>query len=115
MKIRENIATILKLAKEARHMTLTEFADFLQISRSQLQALMNQTANPRIGTIEHIADRLGISVEVLIGTTFTGKLSAIITFILETIKLPEILPEQNRAVLTKLLIKFIRLLIKSEA
>ena len=113
MKIRENIAAILKLEKEARHMTLTEFAEFLQISRSQLQALMNQTANPRIGTIEHLADRLGISVEALIGTTFTGKLSAAITVILGIIKLPEYLPEPNRTVLTKLLIKFMRLLIKS--
>lgn len=115
MKIRENIATILKLTKEAKHMTLTEFADFLQVSRSQLQALMNQTANPRIDTIEHIADRLGISVEVFIGTTFADKLSAAATAITGIIKLSEILPEQKHTALTKLLIKFMRLLIKSDA
>ena len=85
MKIRENIATILKLTKEARHMTLTELADFLQISRSQVQALMNQKANPRIGTIEHIADMLGISVEVLIGAPTVAVCTELIMILQKTI------------------------------
>ena len=85
MKIRENIAIILKLTKEIRHMTLTELADFLQISRSQVQALMNQKANPRIGTIEHIADRLGISVEVLIGAPTVAICAELIMLLQKTI------------------------------
>ncbi len=87
MKIRENIVAILKLEKEVRHMTLTEFAEFLQISRSLLQALMNQTANPRISTLEHIADRLGIPVEVLIGAPSVGIRAELITILQITINL----------------------------
>ena len=76
---------------------------------------MNQTANPRIGTIEHLANRLGISVDVLIGTTFTDKLNAAITVVLEIIKLSEIFPEQNRILLTKLLIEILCLSLGSNA
>ena len=46
---------------------LEPFAEELQIARSSLQKYLNGTGNPNIETVEHMADKMKISVYALIG------------------------------------------------
>ena len=61
MAIRKNLARRLKEIQKERGLSITEFAEELDISRSALQAILLCKANPRMDTIEHIAGKLGVS------------------------------------------------------
>lgn len=61
MAICENLAHRLNEIRKERGLSITEFSDELNISRSALQAILLCKANPRMDTIEHIASRLGVS------------------------------------------------------
>ena len=67
MSIKENLSENLKKYKLEKDMTLEGFAEFLHISRSALQNYLAGEGNPGIDTLEHMADRLEISVYELIG------------------------------------------------
>ena len=73
MSIKENLSENLKKYKLEKDMTLEEFAEFLHISRSALQSYLAGEGNPGIDTLEHMADRLEISVYELIGAPLEEK------------------------------------------
>ena len=66
MAMCDNISRKLKEIKEARGVSVTEFSEQLEISRSSLLALLNCKGNPRTNTIEHIAQKLQIDPIVLL-------------------------------------------------
>ena len=114
MEICSNIANILKSIKEKKEYTLTEFADELEISRSQLQGILKGKANPRINTIEHIAKKLNISPEVLITTELNSSQLALAEVLLDFTALLRVVPAEKRAVVIELLIEIFQLLIDDE-
>lgn len=61
MSIRENLSIRLQEIREKRGLSITDFSEELEISRSLLQAILSGKANPRADTIEHIAEKLQIS------------------------------------------------------
>ena len=61
MSIRENLSIRLQEIREERGLSITDFSEELEISRSLLQAILSGKANPRADTIEHIAEKLQIS------------------------------------------------------
>ncbi len=98
MEIQRNLANILNTIRICRRQSLTEFADELEISRSHLQELLKQNANPRIDTVEHIAQKLGIDISVLISASFTDSQLQMIEYMLKLIEaLSTLTPEKRRA------------------
>ena len=69
MRLRQNLASALNTIKIAQGLTLTEFADELEISRSHLQVYLKGDGNPTVNTIEHLAKRLNVSPIDLIAPT----------------------------------------------
>ena len=61
MSIRENLSIRLQEIREERGLSITDFSEELEISRTLLQAILSGKANPRADTIEHIAEKLQIS------------------------------------------------------
>ena len=61
MSICEILALKLREIKEERGLSVVEFSEQLDISRSALQAILTCKGNPRTDTIEHIARKLGIN------------------------------------------------------
>ena len=66
MSIQKNIASKIRSALEQSNMTLAEFAEEIGISRSSLQEYLKEDANPRIDTVELLAEKLGYSPVELI-------------------------------------------------
>ena len=98
MAICENLAHRLNEIRKERSLSITEFSDELNISRSALQAILLCKANPRMDTIEHIASRLGVSPISLLSSQEEMKHSLqhfqkITDQMIETIK--SILPEED--------------------
>ena len=46
--------------------TLTEFAEEISVSRSYLQSALNGSCNPTLNTVEHIAEKLQVSPDLLL-------------------------------------------------
>ena len=70
MALQENLASVMRAYKQHHHQSLTEFADYLEISRSTLQEYVNGTGNPRIDTLEHLATKLDLDPMILLSGTF---------------------------------------------
>ena len=66
MSIQRNIASKIRSALEQSNKTLAEFAEEIGISRSSLQEYLKEDANPRIDTVELLAEKLGYSPVELI-------------------------------------------------
>lgn len=66
MGLRQNLASALNAIKIAQGLSLTEFAEELEISRSHLQVYLKGEGNPTMNTIEHIAERLHVNPITLI-------------------------------------------------
>ena len=66
MTIQRNIAAKLRFVMTERNQSLEEFSKELGISRSSLQEYLREGANPRIDTVELLANRLGCTPAELI-------------------------------------------------
>lgn len=66
MEMQENMAEVIRLVMAAKHMTLQEFSEELEISRTMLQAYARGEGNPSLKTIVHLAEKLEIDPAVLL-------------------------------------------------
>lgn len=66
MGLKENMAAFIREAMEREQKSLSEFSEELDIGRNSLYAYSRGEGNPTIATLEHIADKLKISPELLV-------------------------------------------------
>ena len=85
MTIQKNISLKIRSALELSNLTLAEFAERLGISRSSLQEYLKEDANPRIDTVELLAEKLGYTPLELMSDMTAGELR-------DVHKLPKIHP-----------------------
>lgn len=78
MILRKNLSNSIKFIKASRHLSITELSEKLGIARSSLQAILKGTSNPRIDTIEYIADRLHLNPLLLLSSKESYTDSAIL-------------------------------------
>lgn len=60
MSLRENLAHSMNIIRTARQLSICEFSEELYIARSTMQDILSGTGNPRMDTVEHIAEQLRI-------------------------------------------------------
>ena len=79
MQIQQNMATVIRVVKEARGESLAEFSAKLEISRSSLQEYLSGHGNPNISTIEHLAEKLGVDpIFLLTGTRPSDEMDSLL-------------------------------------
>ena len=71
MVLQKNLSVIMNVIRTSRNLSITEFSEELELSRSYTQELLNGRGNPRIDTIEHIASHLRISPLDLLGCPYS--------------------------------------------
>ena len=82
MQIQQNMATVIRVVKEARGEYLAEFSAKLEISRSSLQEYLSGHGNPNISTIEHLAEKLGVDpIFLLTGTRPSDEMDSLLRMI----------------------------------
>lgn len=109
MGIQENIAAVIRAIKEARHKSLAELSEELEISRSALQEYMAGTGNPRIDTIEHLANKLGVDPVFLVSNSFDSSQLKTVLALLDTIEIASNLPAPKRQRFAELLLEIVSL------
>ena len=93
---RENLAAVLRLIKEESSLSVTEFARKLDISRSQLVEFLKERGNPRMDTVLHISEKLGIDPAEFFAPPFRPKQHPVLELMLQAhILLRDVAP-QNR-------------------
>ena len=99
----------MRVLKEDRNKSLDEFSAELEISRSALQEYLSGNGNPRVATINHIADKLGIDARFLVSGMFTDKQIKVFLQMLDVLKLTSGLSPVKRQRCAELLLELILL------
>lgn len=71
MTLQRNFSNSITLAYKNSKKTLASFSDELGISRTTLQDILNGNSNPRVDTIEMVAEGLGVNPLSLLSTTYS--------------------------------------------
>ena len=66
MSLSSNFSKNLSSMRKSCNSTLTEFAEEISVSRSYLQSALNGSCNPTLDTVEHIAEKLQVSPDLLL-------------------------------------------------
>ena len=109
MEIQRNMSIILNMFRSFRKQSIAEFAEDLQISRSHLQELLARKASPRIDTIDHIAEKLGVEPYVLLSASFVDAQIEVIEHLLGMIKALNDIPDDKRKEFAKLMCQIVEL------
>lgn len=107
--LQENIATAIRTIMEKRNKSLTEFSEELGISRTALYDYLRGRGNPSIETLEHIAEKLGVSPAVLMTGLFDLDRREITLLLLDTIHEVAELPEAKRLRFAELFLEMVKL------
>lgn len=68
MTLQQNLSNSMKAIRSIRKTSITEFSEEIGVSRSEAQGILRGTSNPRLDTIQCIADNLNIDPLVLISS-----------------------------------------------
>ncbi len=109
MEIQKNIAAVMRAFKEERGKTMTEFSDYLEISRSALQEYLSGNGNPNVTTLEHLAKKLEIDPSLLICGAFSQGQLTILLKLLDMLKLISGLEVEQRCRFGQLLLEMVSL------
>ena len=96
MTIQKNLSNMMRAIRESRNVSITQFSEELGISRSSLQDLLNGKSNPRIDTVEHIAESLAINPLTLLSAAYSEEQLETAILLLETIEAISRLPTEKR-------------------
>ena len=68
MTLQQNLSNTMKAIRSIRKISITEFSEEIGVSMSEAQGILRGTSNPRLDTIQCIADNLNIDPLVLISS-----------------------------------------------
>ena len=109
MGIQRNVAAMIRLFKEQRSLTAVEFSKQLEISRSSLDEYMKGTGNPRVATVDHLAEKLGVDPVVLVSGEFEPSQVQLLLRMLDGVKDLSDLAPWKRVRFAELLLQMVRL------
>ncbi|NLD20592.1 MAG: helix-turn-helix transcriptional regulator [Clostridiales bacterium] len=72
MTLHNNLSASLNSFREMRELSINEFSQEIGMSKSETQKLLKATGNPRLDTVEHIAENLEVNSEILISPTYSA-------------------------------------------
>lgn len=109
MNLNEGLAVSIRTIMKQRRLSLSEFAEELDISRTALYGYSRGEGNPSMATINHIAQRLGISPAVLANGLAELDHREIALLLLDTVQGVAELPEDKRLKMAELFLEMVKL------
>lgn len=110
MGVRENLRNSLLIYKKLNNLSTSELAEQLDISRSALQDYLAGRSNPRMDTLVHIANKLGIDPAVLISDEFKPSQIDAILALFNSLQYISSLPHEKRHRLAELFCEAVELM-----
>lgn len=97
MGIQENWPIFLRAIKQQKKISVADFSEELEISRSALQEYLNGNGNPHISNIDHIANKLGIDPVLTVSGVPNEEQYQVAFLLLETLeRFSELSEEKQR-------------------
>lgn len=96
MTLQKKLSNTMNALRISRRQSITEFSEELGVSRSCMQDLLKGNGNPRMDTVEHIANRLHMNPAALFSCSFTEEQLETALLLLQTVKVFSKLPEEER-------------------
>ena len=87
---------MMNAIRASRNQSISEFSEELGVSRSSMQELLKGNGNPRMDTVELIAERLQIDPLVLLSCSYSEGQLKNIMLLLETIDIISNLPDGKK-------------------
>ena len=109
MGLQENMAVAIRTVMLQRRKSLTEFSEELEISRTALYDFLKAKGNPSAATIEHLADKMGVSPAALMTGLLELDQREIVLQLLDTIHGVAELPEEKRIYFAELFLEMVKL------
>ncbi len=109
MNLNEGLAASIRAIMKQKHMSLTEFAEEMEISRSTLYTYTKGEGNPSMATVNHLAQRLGISPAALTNGLTDPDRREVTLLLLDTIQSIAELPEEDRLQMAELFLEMVKL------
>lgn len=107
--MQQNLSEVIRAIKELNHKSMSEFAGELEISRSTLQEYLNGRGNPRLSTLEHLAQKLHIKPIVLVSGLQNNPPPESILMLFHSIEAVASLPQSKKRRLTELIMEILAL------
>lgn len=109
MEIQKNMSVVMQAIKRERNKSLVDFAEELEVASSSLQEYLTGRGNPRMTTIEHLAQKLNVDVTFLISGAFSDSEIEVLLKLLDTLGLLSGLPVPKRRKFAQLLLEMVSL------
>ena len=108
--LEKNLAAAMRVLRASRNQSITEFAEDLGIARSSLQDILSGTGNPRMDTVEFIAEQLDVDPVALLSGAFDESQLQTAILLLNTIDAVSRLPAEQQIAFGRLFQQMILLL-----
>lgn len=109
MNLQQNVADTMRMLKEQHHMSMAEFSEELEISRSTLQDYLNGTGNPSVVMLEHIAEKMNVDPILLITGSIEPSNKDLVLLMFRTTQAVISLPERKRRYFAELFLEIVSL------
>ena len=109
MQLQKNLAIALGKIRAQKNQSVTSFSELLGIARSSLQMLLKGRGNPRLDTVEYIAEKLQVSPSVLLSGGDSREPTLALEYLLQTIESVSRLPMERQRQIAALLQELVSL------
>ena len=96
MSLQQNLSNFMNTIRLSRNQSITEFAEEIGVSRSEMQHILKGTCNPRIDTLKYIAKNLDVDPATLILPSYTEPQQDFALLLLRTLDAFLELPEDQQ-------------------
>ncbi len=73
MSIKDNFSDFLRRYQEVQELSVSDFARELDIAKSALEIYLKGSGNPRLDTLEHLAEKCGVTAAEIISDPLPGQ------------------------------------------
>lgn len=105
--LQRNLSNFMNAIRSSRKQSITEFAEEIGISRSEMQQILKGTCNLRIDTVKYIADKLNVDPLILLFPSYSKSQQEFALLLLNTLNAFSKLPKEKQDEAAKLFHKLI--------
>lgn len=96
MILQRNLSVFLRAIRASRNLSVAVFARQLGIARASLQSLLQGKGNPRLNTVEYLAEQLHIRPEALVFCTMQQQSVEATLLLRRLLDMMGLLPEEKQ-------------------
>lgn len=108
MGLQENMSETMGQLKQEHNLSTEEFSSKLDVSKASLQSYLCGRGNPSLGTVDYMAERLGIDPIILVSGKSANLSLSSVRQLLDTIATVVALPQERKEKFAELFFRYYR-------